>query len=123
VVINPRITNHEEIDKSVKQSLEMALANAKMFGADASTPYRIDANILIASQAAMSFGSFEGKLEIRYVVRDPTGKEILDKTIFTVAGSDQWMFYGAARHRRARAVNISTNVLQFVDTLQGVLQK
>jgi len=123
VVINPRINNYEEIDESVKQSLEMALASARIFGTDSSMPYRINANVLTASQPAWSFGSFEGKLEIRYVVRDPTGKEILDKTIFTTAGSDKWFFSGAARHRRARAVNISTNVLQFVDSLQGLLQK
>jgi hypothetical protein len=71
----------------------------------------------------MSFGSFEGKLEIRYVVRDPNDGEMLDKTILTVAGSDEWSFSGAARHRRARAVNISKNVLQFVDILQSLLQK
>ena len=71
----------------------------------------------------MSFGSFEGQLEIRYVVHDSNDREILDKTISTVAGSDQWSFSGAKRHRRARAVNISKNVLQFVDILQSLLQK
>ena len=123
VAINPRINNYEKLDESVKQSLEIALANANIFGADSSKPYRIDANILTASQAPMSFGSFEGKLEIRYLVHDPNDREILDKTIFTVAGSDKMFFSGAKRHRRARAVNISKNVLQFVDILQSVLQE
>ena len=36
-----------------------------------SRPYTIDANILVASEAPASFGSFEGQLEIRYVVHDP----------------------------------------------------
>ena len=123
VEITPRINNYEKLDESVKQSLEIALANANIFGADSSRPYRIDANILTASQSPMSFGSFEGKLEIRYVVHDPNDREILDKTIFTVAGSDKWLFSGAARHRRARAVNTSKNALQFVDILQSLLQK
>ncbi|MCD4812039.1 hypothetical protein K8R14_05630 [bacterium] len=123
VAINPRINNYEKLDESVKQSLEIALANANIFGADSSRPYSIDANILIASQSPMSFGSFEGKLEIRYVVQDLNDREILDKRILTVAGSDKWSFSGAERHRRARAVNISKNVLQFVDILQNLLQK
>lgn len=123
VAINPSINNYEKLDESVKQSLEIALANANIFGVDSSKPYRIDANILIASQSPMSFGSFEGQLEIRYVVHDSNDREILDKTISTVAGSDQWSFSGAKRHRRARAVNISKNVLQFVDNLQSLLQK
>ena len=123
VAINPRINNYEKLDESVKRSLEIALANANIFGADSSKPYRIDANILIASEAPISFGSFEGTLEIRYTVHDPNDREILDKTIFTVAGSDKWFFYGVKRHRRARAVNISKNVLQFVDILQNLLQK
>jgi hypothetical protein len=123
VTINPRINNYEKIDESVKQSLEFALAKANIFGIDPSHPYRIDANILTASQPPMSFGSFEGKLEIRYLVHAPGGREILDKTIFTVAGSDKMYFSGAKRHRRARAVNISKNVLQFVDSLQSQLQK
>jgi len=123
VTINPKINNYEKLDESVKESLEIAFANANIFGADSSSAYRINSNILIASQAPMSFGSFKGKLEIRYVVNEPNGKEILDKTIFTVAGSDKFIFSGGARHRRARAVNISKNVLQFVDILQNLLQK
>ncbi len=123
VKINPSITNVEKIDESVKQSLEIALANANLFGADSSRPYRIDANILTASQPRWSSGSFEGKLEIRYVVHDPDGREILDKTLFTVAGSDKQFYLAEERHRRSRAVNISKNVLQFVDILQSLLQK
>ena len=123
VGINPRISNFEKLEETVKQSLEMALANANLFGSDASKPYRIDATILMASQSPMSFGSFPGKMEIQYVVRDPGGKQLLDKVIHTEAGSDRWSFLGAARHRRSRAVNISKNVLQFVDDLQTVLPK
>ena len=123
VEINPNINNYEKLDETVKQSLEIALTNANIFGADSSSLYRINANILIASQSPMSFGSFKGKLEIRYVVHDPNDREVLDKTIFTEAGSDKWYFSGAARHRRSRAVNISKNVLQFVDTLQSLFQK
>ena len=123
VAINPRINNSEDIDDSVKQSLETALANAKIFGADSLRPYRIDADILIASQAPGGFGMFVGSLEIRYVVHDSNDKVILDKTIFTEAGSDKWSFFGNVRARRSRAVNISKNVLQFVDTLQSQLQK
>ncbi len=122
VTINPRINNYERLDESVKQSLDIALENANIFGSDASKHYKIDANILVASQAPMSFGSFEGKLEIRYLVVDPNNKEILDKTIMTEAGSDKFIFSGAARHRRARAVNISKNVLQFVEILRKHLE-
>ncbi len=123
VSINPDINNYEKLDESVKQSLEIALANANIFGADSLKPFRIDAKILIASQSPMNFGSFKGKLEIRYVVHDSDDMEVLDKTISTVAGSDKWFFSGFARHRRSRAVNISKNVLQFVDIMQNLLKK
>jgi hypothetical protein len=122
VTINPEINNYEKLDETVKQSLELALAKTNIFGVDTSKHYRIDANILTASQPPMSFGSFEGKLEIRYLVHDPNDEEILDKTIFTIAGSDKMFFSGAKRHRRARAVNISKNVLQFVEILHGSFQ-
>jgi len=118
VEINPKINNYEKLDESVKQSLELALANANIFTANSNKPYRISANILIASQSAWSFGSFNGKLEIGYTVFDESNNEIFEEKIYTEAGSDKKLFSGAARHRRARAVNISKNVLQFVDMLQ-----
>ncbi len=122
VTINPSINNYEKLDESVKRSLEIALANANIFGSVSSQPYRIDANILLASQSPMSFGSFKGKLEIKYVVHDPNGNQFIQKTIHTVAESDKSGF-GPVRHRRARAVNISKNVLQFVDILQSQLKE
>jgi hypothetical protein len=123
VKINPTINNYEKIDESVKESLEIALINANIFGADSSHPYRINANIMVASQSPMSFGSFEGKLKINYILFDETNNKIIDKTIYTEAGSDKMYFSGAKRHRRARAVNISKNVLQFVDVLQNQFNK
>ena len=122
VEINPAINNYEKIDESVKESLEIALKNANIFGADSSYPYRINANIIVASQAPMSFGSFEGKLEINYILLDENNNKIIDETLYTEAGSDKMYFSGAKRHRRARAVNISKNVLQFVDILQSQLK-
>ena len=111
VEINPRINNYEKLDESVKQSLEIALANANIFGADSSRPYRIDANILTASQAPMSFGSFEGKLEIRYVVHDSNGKYLGSRVMS--AGGKEVKGYGrplvaCERHSKEkieRAVN------------------
>lgn len=123
VKINPHINNYEKLDVSVKQSLEIAIANANIFGSASTQPYRIDADILVASQSPMNFGSFKGQLDIRYVVLDPSGNKLIDKTIATVAGSDKWYFNGAARHRRSRAVNISKNVRQFLDILERQLQK
>lgn len=123
VAINPAINNDERIDESVKESLALALANANLFGADPARPYRINARVTVASQAAMSFGSFEGKLEINYVLLDAGNNKIMDETIHTEAGSDTMYFYGPKRHRRARAVNISKNVLQFVAILQTRLGK
>ena len=123
VDINPDINNYEKLDESVKSSLELALENANIFGTDSTKPYRISANILIASQAAWSFGNFNGKLEIAYIVVDDTGNQILEEKIYTEAGSDKMKFSGAARHRRARAVNISKNVLLFVEKLQASLEE
>ena len=85
VAINPAINNDERIDESVKESLALALANANLFGADPARPYRINARVTVASQAAMSFGSFEGKLEINYVLLDAGNNKIMDETIHTEA--------------------------------------
>ena len=123
VEINPAINNYELIDESVKESLKMALINTNIFGADPLHYYRIHANIMVASQSAWGFGSFEGKLKINYILFDDTNNKIIDETIYTEAGSDKWVFKGDARHQRARAVNISKNVLQFVDILQSQLKK
>ena len=118
VGIDPQINNYEGLDATVRESLEIALRNANIFGTDTTRPYKIEAHIAIASQATMSFGSFNGKLEIVYTMLDDAGTTVLNETIYTEAGSDRWSFSGAARHRRARAVNISKNVMQFVDILQ-----
>jgi len=118
VTINPRINNFEGIDQSVHDSLDMALDSAKIFSPNAPSKYKITADVLTASQAAWSVGSFEGKLEIHYSVADPSGRPVADKTIYTEAGSDQFSLLGAARSRRSRAVNIAKNVTQFVEFLQ-----
>ena len=67
VGINPDINNYEKLDESVKELLEIALINANIFDTGSSPPYKISAYILVASQAAWSFGSFNGKLEIRLI--------------------------------------------------------
>ncbi len=123
VTINPEISNYEGIDETVKESLELALANANMFGSDVASPYSIDAHVVVASQAPMSFGNFEGKLEVQYIARDDQGNELLNESLLTEAGSDRWSFVGAARHRRARACNASKNVLLFVEHLQAKLEE
>ena len=120
--IDPRINNYERIDETLKQSLEIALAKSNIFGTSSTRSYRITGYISVASQSAWSFGNFNGRLEVKYVVLDGAGKEILATTIYTVAGSDEWSFVGAKRHRRARAVNISKNVLEFVDILVAKLK-
>ncbi|EPF70171.1 hypothetical protein [Acinetobacter rudis] len=124
VTINPQITNKfERIDNKLKESLEVALKDSNIFGNDQTKPYKIDADIMVASQAAMSFGNFNGKLKIHYVVKDTENKIILDETFDTVAGSDAWHFSGAQRATRARAVNISKNVNLFLDALEIALKK
>ena len=117
--IDPGINNYEGIDQSVRESLDLALTTAKLFTPGAATRYKIKADVLVASQAAWSFGLFNGKLSVRYTVLDPSGQELLNKTIYTEAGSDRHSFSGARRHQRARAVNISKNVLQFVELLRA----
>ena len=119
--INPRINNYEGLDETVKESIDLALLSANLFGQDSSSPYRIKAHIEEASQAAWSFGSFEGKLRINYSVFDGQNNGILEESIYTEAGSDKSYFSGAKRHRRARAVNISKNVLEFVEVLRSRL--
>ncbi|WP_158930540.1 hypothetical protein [Acidisphaera sp. S103] len=121
--IDPGINNYEGIDESVRESLDIALAKSKLFTPDSAIKYKIKADVLVASEAAWSFGSFNGKLSIRYTVLNASGQELLKTEIYTEAGSDKAYFSGAARHQRSRAVNISKNVLQFVERLRtsGVL--
>ena len=54
--------------------------------------------------------------------RHESNNEILNEKIYTEAGSDKKYFSGAARHRRARAVTISKNVLQIVEVLEARLK-
>lgn len=117
--VNPSINNSERIDKSVIKSLRFALNKANIFGDDSAHPYWININVTIASQSRVNFGSFNGKLEIHYTLFDDDNNKIIDKTIYTEAGSDIRYFSGAKRHRRARAANIAKNVLEFVSVLQA----
>jgi len=120
--IDPKINNHERIDSSVKASLVIALKKANIFSGNSSRgTYMINANVEVASQATMSFGSFEGKLQVKYTVYDENKNKVLEKTIYTEAGSDEWFFSGAKRHSRARAVNTAKNVLEFTEYLKNNL--
>lgn len=124
VDIDPKINNREKIDIKVKDSLELALKNSNLFGTDAQHPYKITAQVLVASQAAVSFGNFEGKLGIKYTVFDDKGQQIFQDTINTIAGSDlNPLAPGVARHTRSRARNIALNVNEFVGKLETVLRK
>ena len=119
VTINPHINNYERIDESVHESLDMALNSAKVFSPQGATKYEIKADILVASESTVSFGSFDNTLEIHYSVTDPSGHEVFNRTISTEAGTDHWTFLGAKRHQRARAVNIAKNVQEFVTFLRA----
>lgn len=117
--IEPTINNYEGLDVTLRESLKMALTEANIFNLNnAQSAYSIQAHIDIASQAAMSFGNFEGTLQVTYQVFDESEQLILEKTIHTVAGSDAFYFSGAKRHRRARAVNMAKNVTEFTDFLK-----
>jgi hypothetical protein len=117
--INPRINNDENLDKSLGESLDIALRQAKLFTPDAAVRYRIKADILVASEATFSFGDFAGKLSVHYSVLNPAEQEVLQTDISTEAGSDHWYFAGVKRHQRARALNTAKNVMQFVDFLRA----
>lgn len=123
VEIDPSINKIHLIKESVEESLGIALKKANIFGADSSNPYSIKVNIIEASQSPMSFGMFGNRLKVHYVLFGESQKEILNETIYTEAESDQWYFVGIKRARRAYAVNISKNVLQFVGILQNNLNK
>lgn len=121
--INSEINNYEKLDETVKISLDQALGNANLFGSNSVHPYTIKAHIDVASQAAWSFGNFTGKLRINYSVLDDSQNMLFEESIYTEAGSDKNSFSGAKRHRRARAVNISKNVLEFVERLRTELSQ
>lgn len=122
VTMNPRINNAERIDAIVQQSLQEALEAANIFTETSAAHYRIYAHISVASQAQFSFGNFDGTLEVHYRVTGPSGNQVLEDIIFTVAGSDKFSFFGGARHRRARAVNAAINAQQFVEVLREYLR-
>ena len=118
--IDSNINNAEGIDNSVKESLALALQTANIFGDRTQGAYVIVARVQIASQSPVSI-RFAGKLQVKYTVYDANKNKVLDKTIYTEAGSDQFILLGAKRHTRARAVNIAQNVLQFTDHLKETL--
>lgn len=111
------------IKELVDESLNVALKQANIFNANGSSKYTVKAHIEEASQSAMGFGNFNGKMKIRYQVTSPKGKNIYQNTIYTEAGADKWLFAGAQRHARARVVNTSKNVSQFVEELNQKMKK
>ena len=120
--IDGTIRNYEGLDVTLRESLITALQQANLFSpGNTLPPYTIQAHIDIASQAAFSFGNFEGTLQVTYKVMNEKNEPILEKTIHTIAGSDSFSFSGAKRHRRARAVNMAKNVTEFTEYLKGNL--
>lgn len=111
------------IKELVDESLNLALKNANIFNTNGTSQYIIKAHIEEASQAAMSFGNFNGKMKIRYTVTSPKGNNVYNNTIYTEAGADKWSFAGAQRHARARVVNTAKNVSQFVEELNQKMKK
>ncbi|NBI12289.1 hypothetical protein GVX81_01325 [[Haemophilus] felis] len=126
VTMNPRVERQPTaigVTKLVQDTLVMAIDSANIFTKNNKNPYHIDAYIEMASQPAMSFGRFNGKLKINYVVKTSTGKTIFEKSVYTEAGSDKWYFAGADRHTRARVINVAKNTNQFVQELNLILRK
>lgn len=107
----------------VNHSLKIAIDNANTFKPNAKTQYKIEAYIEQASQAAVSFGRFPGKLRINYLVKSPKGKTVFKKSIYTEAESDKWYIAAGMRHSRSRIINVAKNVNQFVKELNIKLRK
>lgn len=123
VSVNPKINENANMDTKMKESLEIALKNSNIFGSNTQQPYTINAEVLVASQARVSFGPFNGKLEVKYTVLNENGKQIFQDTIYTEAGSDLKPYMpGTLRHQRARARNIAININQFIEKLETQLK-
>ncbi|MDO4698012.1 MAG: hypothetical protein Q4A60_04965 [Pasteurellaceae bacterium] len=126
VSMNPKVERQASalgVTRLVQDSLKIALDNANIFTKSGKNHYKVDAYIEQASQATFSFGRFNGKLKIHYLVKTPEGNTVFEKSVYTEAGSDKWYFSGAMRHTRARIVNVSKNVNQFVQELNSNLRK
>lgn len=116
--INHNIDRAEKVEESIKESLELALNNSNIFKQGTKKQYKLVATTQSFSQAPMSFGKFGNKLTVNYQLYSDNGKLLIEKSIFTIAESDKWLFSGIERSERARAVNIAKNVNQFMDILQ-----
>jgi len=103
-IVNPKLNRYALVEESVKETVETALAHSNMFGKDTSHPYKLIITTPYFSQAQMSFKTFGNKLRVNYKLYNADNKLIVDESIYTIAGSDEYFFSGEKRSRRARAV-------------------
>ena len=120
--INSNLDRAEKVEESIKESLDIALTQANLFNRNSKDSYKLIATTQIFSQSPMSFGKFGNKLQINYQLFSNNGTVLINKTIFTIAESDKFIFSGAERSERARAVNIAKNVNQFMKALRTKLR-
>lgn len=116
--MNPHLKRQisaEGIDELVAKTIQIAVKKANLFDENSQQSYKIDAQILQASQAMFGAGRFPGKMEIAYTVTDPNGKAIFQQTIYNEGRSDYWSFFALKRHQRSRIVTAAGNVNQFVE--------
>ncbi|WP_147396862.1 hypothetical protein [Psittacicella hinzii] len=102
------------LDKLLKDVLEVGLKNSGLFTPTANDEYVVYAHLEDASQSTFSFGRFNGTFDVTYKVADNKGNVIFTTRIKTTAGSDKYYIIGEQRHTRARIVNCSKNVNQFI---------
>jgi len=121
--INQNIDRYEKVEESIKESLDIALNNSNIFRKNGKKHYKLITRTVSFSQSPMSFGMFGNRLKVNYQLYNEGMKLILNKSIFTIAESDEWFFSGLKRAQRARAVNIAKNVNQFMIILQKKLKR
>lgn len=110
------------IEKLVYQSLQTALQKANIFTPNGRGYYKVRAKILQASQSAVSFGRFPGKMEIEYTVTNQDSDPVFVKKIYNEGESDKFFFTGAKRHTRSRIVTVADNVNQFVQEFNDMMK-
>lgn len=130
VIVSAQMNDHLKkqmsangIDELVSKTIQMAVKKANLFDENSQQSYKIDAQILQASQAMFGAGSFPGKMEIAYTVTDPNGKAIFQKTIYNEGKADYWSVLAAERHQRSRIVTAAGNVNQFIEAFNKSMQQ
>ena len=109
-------------ERSVYQtSVTNVLRYANLFGEDSSQAYSLDIAINDFTIPRADLGGFASTLNVRYILKDGDGNEVLNREIISGGMDDTGSQLGPVRQNRSRTVAVANNIEQFVGEVERAL--